>query len=106
MATAYEGLLNLKHSEFRASNSVQNTLSSLRDTITNYLKDIRGLNVTEEDVQKLKLLSRSLDSGYSIGTIANFNIIELENLLGIVNDAKRENKSIEKLNFKLKNTIE
>lgn len=61
---------------------------------------------SEEDVHKLKLLSKALDSGYSIGTIASFNILELENLLGNVNDTNRESKSGEKLNFKLENTVE
>lgn len=61
---------------------------------------------SDEDVQKLKLLSKALDSGYSIGNVASFDITELENLLGIINDTSRESKSTEKLNFKFESTIE
>ncbi len=51
LAAAYQGLLKLKHSDFRSTNVVQKALSALRDAITNYLNQVKGLSVTEEDVQ-------------------------------------------------------
>lgn len=37
---------------------------------------------SESDLAKLKLLKKALENGYSIGSIANFSISELENIVG------------------------
>lgn len=49
------------------------------------------------DVEKLSLLSRATDNGYSIGTIANFSVDELKSILG-VEDSNEEPKVLEKTN--------
>lgn len=47
---------------------------------------------SDQDVEKLKLLSQASDSGYSIGTIARYNIDELKGILGkSVESNKTEN---------------
>jgi len=51
MAQAYENLLKMKKSEYREKESTQTALSSLRNLISEYLREVRGLNVTQEDVQ-------------------------------------------------------
>jgi hypothetical protein len=51
MAQAYENLLKMKKNEFRTKQSTQTALSSLRDLISEYLREMKGLNVTQEDVQ-------------------------------------------------------
>jgi hypothetical protein len=51
MALAYENLLNLQKNKHRAKYVTQEALSSLRNMITQYLQDEKGLNVRDEDVQ-------------------------------------------------------
>ena len=51
LATAYQNLLKLKRNEFRGTGVVQTALASLRDAITGYLNQVRGLKVSNEDVQ-------------------------------------------------------
>ena len=60
---------------------------------------------SEEDIHKLKLLSKALDSGYTIGTIASFSVPELQDLLGIINE-RSNNNSNETHNFKVEYSIE
>ena len=60
---------------------------------------------SEEDIHKLKLLSKALDSGYTIGTIASFSVPELQDLLGIINE-RSNNNSNETQNFKVEYSIE
>jgi len=59
---------------------------------------------SEEDIHKLKLLSKALDSGYTIGTIASFSVPELQDLLGIINE-RSNNNSNETQNFKVEYSI-
>lgn len=51
LATAYEGLLKIRHGDFKSTEIMQTALSTLRNTIVEYLKSVRNLNVTDMDVQ-------------------------------------------------------
>ena len=51
MSDAYQKLLNIKHGDFRKNDLMQQTLSSLRDSITKYLNNVKGIDVDQEDVQ-------------------------------------------------------
>mgnify|MGYP005854050131 CR=1 FL=1 len=51
LAKAYENFLKIKTIEFKPSNVLQVALSSARDLIAEYLRNVKGLNVTGEDVQ-------------------------------------------------------
>lgn len=52
MADAYKGLLNIKHGEFKNTDVLQQTLSDLSNTLAKYLKNVKGIDVDQEDVQR------------------------------------------------------
>jgi hypothetical protein len=51
LAQAYENILKIKRINFEPSDVLQKALSATRDLIAEYLKSVRGLNVSGEDVQ-------------------------------------------------------
>jgi len=51
LAQAYENFLKIKRIDFEPSEVIQTALSSARDLIAEYLRDVKGLDVTGEDVQ-------------------------------------------------------
>lgn len=51
LVTAYENIFKLKNSELRQSEIINKTLANLRDSIVNYLQKIKGLNISDMDVQ-------------------------------------------------------
>ncbi len=51
LAQAYENFLKVKKIEFQPSNVLEKALSAARDLIAEYLRGVKGLNVTGEDVQ-------------------------------------------------------
>jgi hypothetical protein len=51
LAQAYENFLKVKRIEFQPSNVIEKALSAARDLIAEYLRGVKGLNVTGEDVQ-------------------------------------------------------
>jgi len=51
LAQAYENFLKIKRVNFKPSGVLQLALSSARDLIAEYLKNVKGLDVTGEDVQ-------------------------------------------------------
>ncbi|MCB0753247.1 MAG: cobalamin B12-binding domain-containing protein, partial [Ignavibacteriae bacterium] len=52
-----------------------------------------------EDVEKLKLLSEASESGYSIGTIAHYNIDELKRIIGKSNIPQKAEKPASTENY-------
>ena len=51
LAKAYENFLKIKKINFEPSNILQVALSSARDLVAEYLQQVKGLDVTGEDVQ-------------------------------------------------------
>jgi hypothetical protein len=51
LAKSYENLLKMKHDEMRAKSAAQTALSAVRDLIADYLREIKGIDVSGEDVQ-------------------------------------------------------
>jgi hypothetical protein len=51
LAQAYENYLQIKRNDFEPSGVLQKALSAARDLIAEYLRNVRGLNVSGEDVQ-------------------------------------------------------
>jgi len=51
LISAYESILKLKNTEIRQSDVIDKTLAGLRDSIVTYLQNVKGLNVTDMDVQ-------------------------------------------------------
>jgi len=51
LAKAYENFLKVKKIEFEPSDVLQKALSAARDLIAEYLQNVKGLDITPEDVQ-------------------------------------------------------
>ena len=51
LAQAYENFLKVKKIDFKPSEVLEKALSASRDLIAEYLRGVKGLNVTGEDVQ-------------------------------------------------------
>lgn len=90
LAQAYENFLKVKRVNFEPSNILQIALSSSRDLIAEYLKEVRGLDVTGEDVQNF---FQAMLSKYSrvIGEEV-LNEEEIENKKTVYDQSEEEEK--------------
>lgn len=52
MADAYKNLINIKHSEFKNTDVIQQTIDSLKNSLANYLRNVKNLNVDENDIER------------------------------------------------------